>query len=314
MIDQELLSAELDFVGKTKKIAWFNRDLVKDDFLLDLLGKIQQKRKELGKPETTIRNILYSIFPASEFLFDSSGEDSREVFQDYFCWKSFAGLYGKDLIELAVNGTQGNIPQRAAVIIDTIANQNFPEEEIKIIELGCSGGALGMVFENYQNLFNPDCCQDYFWLKKIPENKKHVFSYEGYDLNIPQKNYAPFFLWDLEQRKKTKKFLDDFELQGKIHQKNLDEFIKQAKTIKKNTIILTSYLLYQLSKPEKICEQIIELIIKNNNVFWIDLSRKEKKLDFLLTGQERINYLSFNGTTLYQAINSSDDWADWIRV
>ena len=60
MIDQELLSAELDFVGKTKKIAWFNRDLVKDDFLLDLLGKIQRKRKELGKPETTIRNILYS--------------------------------------------------------------------------------------------------------------------------------------------------------------------------------------------------------------------------------------------------------------
>lgn len=313
-INENLLSAELDFVGKTKKIDWFNSNLAKDLFFLDLLGKIQKKRKFLGKPETTVRNILYSLFPASEFLFDSSGETSREVFAEYESWKSFVGAYSENFIELAVNGTQGNIPQRAAVVIDLINQLNITEKPIKIIELGCSGGALEMVFENYQNLFYSDFCQDYFWLKKIPENKNCLFSYEGYDLNIPQKNYAPFFLWDLEKREKTKKFLNDFQLQGEIHQKNLEEFFKQGEKIEENTFILTSYLLYQLDEPAKICDQITNLTSKNKNLFWLDLSKKEKKLEFLLRGEERINYLSCNGKQQLQAIDSSDDWANWTRI
>lgn len=313
-INENLLSAELDFVGKTKKIDWFNSNLTKDPFFLDLLREIKEKRESLKKPKTTIRNILYSLFPASEFLFDSSGETSREVFEEYESWKNFVGAYLERFVDLAVNGTQGNIPQRAAVVIDLINQLNATGKPVKIIELGCSGGALGMVFENYQKLFYSDCCQDYFWLKKIPENKNHFFSYEGYDLNIPQKDFAPFFLWDLEKREKTKKFLNDFQLQGKIHQKNLEEFFKQGEGIEEDTFILTSYLLYQLSEPAKICDQITNLTSKNKNLFWLDLSKKEKKLEFFLGGQERINYLSLNGKQQFQAIDSSDDWANWTRI
>lgn len=315
-LDLKELRHELDFVGQRKGIPWFNRSLSTDIFFLGLVKQIIARRNLAGH-KTTLRNVLYSIFPATEYLYDRTGKNSRRAFSSDYGWKGIVNINigTEKLTKLAAKGTQGNIPQRAAVIIDYLTKANkLASGQNNIIELGCAGGNLGIIFEQAKILD----WEKYSWCQKVPEIKEDsFFNYTGYDISIPARNYVPFFIWDEDKRRRLIAFNKDLSLKGNIILQDINTFLEGNIKAEVPTFILTSYIMYQLPNAVDIYNKIMEKVFKTANLYWIDLSRNDDSLDFLFGNNffmRGINYLSFNGVPKMEAINCSDDWSDWIEV
>jgi hypothetical protein len=315
-INLEELRQELNFVGQKKAIKWFNQDLTENLFFMSVIKQLIAKRELLGY-KTTLRNVLYSIFPATEYLYDKTGKKSRQAFNYDHSWMGIVNVnIGIDkFTDLAAKGTQGNIPQRAAVIIDYLAKNNkLSFGQNNIIELGCAGGVLGLIFENCQTLD----WEKYTWCQKEPElSEESFFNYTGYDINIPNRDYLPFFIWDEDKRKKLIDINRDFKLNGNIILQNIETFLQGEIKAEAPTFIITSYVMYQLPNAVDIYNEIMKKVANTDNLHWLDLSRNDDSLDFLFGKnffKRGINYLSHDGVPKIQAINGSDDWVNWQEV
>ena len=304
------LKEELRFVGKIKKINWFNESLIKEICLLDLIADIKSRRN------TTLRNIVYSLFPVTEYLSKENFKDKHSVFLDQETWLNFVKNNQDLIINLAVSfSTQGNIPQRAAVVLDFINRHEIVAKGNNIIiELGCSNGLLGIVLENTR-LFFEDSQESikYFWLKKIPKvDFETKYTYIGYEKNIPPKKLLPYFIWDKDKREKTKKFIDAFDLQGVILEQSIESFLRTRIVSSSPIIILTSFVLYHFTNTDYIINKIKDKL--KSNVHWLDLSRNRDLPNiFLKQNNYRKDwvYLSYNGVPVAEIKDGSDDCPNW---
>lgn len=312
-MDINKLTEELIFVGKIKKLSWFNESLINKRWFVDLIIDIANKKN------TTLRNILYSLFPIVEYLHSTKCKNNDTVFSSYQKWAKFIKGNSDIIINLAANfSTQGNIPQRAAIIIDYLNHQNITKEGNNIIiELGCSYGLLGIVFENTNKLFVDNNCKlakEYFWLKKMPMiNPKIKFNYFGYEINIPPKKFVPFCVWDKNKRKKVNKFINNFLLEGIIFGQSIESFLETNNLLSTSPIIIiTSFVLYHFPNPEFIINSLLRKI--KSNIHWIDLSRN-KNLPLIFNNHKHCRpnwiYLSYNGVPVAEIRNGSDDCPNW---
>lgn len=300
---------DLDYIGQKKGISWFNGSLVNDQFFARLLIDIRTKRQRLQYPETTNWNLPYAMFPATDYLC------GRGAFKDYQTWQQAITDNLTEFITLVAQGTQYNIPQRAIVILDYLFKYLVTANSANnIVELGCSGGAMGLVFENYQEII----WEKYFWLKHYPGIVPAKFDYQGCDLNIPDQNYLPYFFWNLSERAKVKNLLADFKLKGKIVQQSLTEYLDKLVLTNTPTFIITSYLLSQTDNPKMIYQQIMQKLNEHpGRLFWLDLSRKEEKLTCIFSTNnlyaDDTHYLSINGIPKIESLTGSD-WANWKEI
>jgi len=267
----ENLARELDFVGSKKRLPWFTRSLMQKTSFVDIVKDIQAGRKG-----TSLRNILYSLLPISEYVaslkketFDrTSGEDEwiRVLEENAHLIRYLVVKYG----------TQGNIPQRAAIILDYFYKSNLlTNRSATVVELGCSA---------------------------------------GYDRTLPLKELVPFFVWDVDKRSKVSAFVETCPEKGVLFEKTFEEALEDVKKVNFETVcILTSFVLYQLAQPEVLVRNIMELVHTMGNVHWLDLSRNDGlpclfQSNMLVPGHV---YLSHNGTQVAHVINGSDDCPDW---
>lgn len=284
------------------------------EWFCDFIKEIVNQRKQ-----TSLRNILYSLFPITEYLCETQGI-SGSIFSSYALWSDFAKANSTIIIELSVNhGTQGNIPQRAVIILDYVHKAGLVKRgENIVIELGCSGGLIGCVMENHRKLFvekSGFLTDKYFWLKRKPkiEIQNAFFNYLGYDTYLPPKKFLPFFIWDKEKRRKVEMFINDFQPKGLLLQQPVDRFFEVTNIFSSSPIIIiTSFMFYQFRDAKSIQEKILEKI--KHDVHWIDLSRNNN-LPFLFKPIERFvpnhTYLSHNGNPVAKIIDGSDDCPNW---
>ncbi|KKS38413.1 MAG: hypothetical protein UU98_C0007G0054 [Parcubacteria group bacterium GW2011_GWD2_42_14] len=312
MIDN--LARELDFVGSRKRLPWFTRNLTKKTSFVGLVEDIQEKRSE-----TSLRNILYSLLPISEYVaslkkgkFDrTSGEDE---------WIKLLEENAHLIRHLAVKyGTQGNIPQRAAIILDYFYKSNLlSNRSATVVELGCSAGLIGTVLCSSETLFlhqGGSLAKEYFWLKRMPRvRSSYNITYRGYDRTLPLKELIPFFVWDVDKRHQVSAFVETCPEKGVLFEKTFEEALEDVSKVNfEAVIILTSFVLYQLTHPEVLIDKIMELVYNMGNVHWLDLSRNDG-LPCLFQRNTCVPghvYLSHNGTQVAHVINGSDDCPDW---
>jgi len=311
----ENLAQELDFVGSRKRLPWFTRNLIRNTSLVDLVGNIQERRRE-----TSLRNILYSLLPISEYVasikkeaFDrASGVDE---------WIKLLEENAHLVRHLAVKyGTQMNIPQRAAIILDYFHKSNLLSNGCAtVVELGCSAGLIGTVLCSSETLFLEQgglLAKEFFWLKRMPRvRSSYNITYRGYDRTLPLKELIPFFLWDVEKRRKVSAFVETCPEKGVLFEKTFEEALENIKKVNFETVcILTSFVLYQLSHPEVLIHKIMELVYNMGNVHWLDLSRNDGRLPCLFQSKVAAPghvYLSHNGIQVAHVVNGSDDCPDW---
>lgn len=314
----EDLRAEIDFVGERKKIPWFTRELLSSGEFIDLIRCIQEARRE-----STLRTTLYSLFPISEYVAYLQG---REV--DFSKGKTpwFELLFDNTerIHSLAVKyGTQGNVPQRAAIILDYLRTGNMiPRFRATVIELGCSAGLLGTalclseeIFLRHNGLF----AKEYFWLKRMPHiTTPYDITYIGYDKVIPPLEMVPFFVWNKEKRGKVASFAETFKTKGVLFEKTFDSLLDVERIESQEPVIfITAFVMYQLLQPEILHQKIMHLVRTHRNVHWLDLSRNSN-LGCLFGGSKHSRslienhvYLSHNSRPVAHIINGSDDCPDW---
>ena len=310
----ENLARELDFVGSKKRLPWFTRSLMQKTSFVDIVKDIQAGRKG-----TSLRNILYSLLPISEYVaslkketFDrTSGEDEwiRVLEENAHLIRYLVVKYG----------TQGNIPQRAAIILDYFYKSNLlTNRSATVVELGCSAGLIGTVLCSSDSLFlhqGGSLAKEYFWLTRMPSvRSSYNITYRGYDRTLPLKELVPFFVWDVDKRSKVSAFVETCPEKGVLFEKTFEEALEDVKKVNFETVcILTSFVLYQLAQPEVLVRNIMELVHTMGNVHWLDLSRNDGlpclfQSNMLVPGHV---YLSHNGTQVARVINGSDDCPDW---
>jgi hypothetical protein len=316
------LDQEIDFVGKKKKIPWFTRDLRKNKCFNNLVADIQKEKKE-----TSVRNILYSLLPISEYVASTKRRKFDRV-NGKDAWLKLLAEEGGLIRSLSVRyGTQGNIPQRAAIILDYLAECGIlPGTNLTVVELGCSAGLLGRVFCSSKKIFlrqKGELAKKFFWLQRYPRVFEDcVIRYVGYDHILPSPVLIPFYVWDKDKREKVLKFMDAFPQQGEVHEKSFIAALKSLMWVEgfekfEPIVILTSFVLYQLNEPEKLIQSIASKVSSIANVHWLDLSRNSGLESVFGVHEKTMNlvpdhvYLSHNGVPVAHVINGSDDCPDW---
>lgn len=313
---EDLLKKELDYVGERKKVKWFSRDLLKNIKFVKLVNRIQQKRN------VTFRTTLYSLFPFSEYVAYCKGVEI-DFIKGPDSWMNLV-LENSVLIEsLAVKyGNQGNIPQRAGIILDYLERSRLlTSASATIIELGCSSGLVGVALCMTDELFVKHdglLAKEYFWLKRFPViTTPYDITYIGYDQVIPPTELVPFFVWDKDKRKKVSAFIKNAKTKGVLFEKKFDSLVDVKRVVSdKPVIFLTAFVMYQLIHPEELMRKILGLVHMHENVHWLDLSRnnnlsnlfRDKTKNALI---ENHVYLSHNGEQVAHIVNGSDDCPDW---
>ncbi len=320
------LEEELNFVGDKKKLSWFNSALVDNFHFTRLVSEVYQAR-----PDTSLRNVLYSIPPLCEYVASLKGRTlDRSNGTDE--WTLLFEENRQLISKLAVrHGTQGNIPQRAAIVLDYLhVGGLIPDGTATVFELGCSAGLLGTALCTAQKLFSRSngcsLAKEYFWLKRMPKIKNsHNISYRGYDRMVPPRKLVPFYVWDLKQRAKVARFANSFGQKGDLREGSFEDALRDIREAdqRERIIILTSFVLYQLRNPELLVQDILDLVHMRGNVHWIDLSRNSGlnclfQEQAVLQGDRAVVdlvpnhiYLSHNGFPVAKVINGTDDCPDW---
>jgi hypothetical protein len=314
---KENLMDELDFVGARKKIPWFTRDLTRHVDFKKFVLSIQKKRKD-----TTIRTTLYSLFPLSEYVAFLHGLEV-DFKKGERQWVHMVLGHAREIQNLVVKyGTQGNVPQRAAIILDYFERiRMLPQASATVVELGCSAGLLGMTLCQSEELFvrhNGLLAKEYFWLKRMPHiTVPYDITYIGYDKVIPPLDLVPFFVWDTERRKKVASFARTFKTKGVLFEKPFDPLLDVRRIESQVPVIfLTAFVMYQLARPEELQRKIMGLVHTHKNVHWLDLSRNSNleclfgKCDASKLVQDHV-YLSHNSVPVAHVIHGSDDCPDW---
>ncbi len=314
---KENLKEELDFVGARKSVPWFTRDLARNLDFKELIQNIQKKRKD-----STIRTIHYSLFPLSEYVaflhgFEISFKKGQKE------WLRVVLENSHEIESLATRyGTQGNIPQRAAIVLDYFERARMlPKAKATVVELGCSAGLLGTTLCMSKELFlqhNGLLAKEYFWLRRTPHiTVPYNITYIGYDKALPPLDLVPFFVWDTERREKVASFARMFKSKGVLFEKSFDPLLDVKRIESKEPVIfLTAFVLYQLAKPEDLQRKIMGLVHTHKNVHWLDLSRNSNleclfgNFDDLKLVQNHV-YLSHNSVPVAHIIHGSDDCPDW---
>ncbi len=307
----EKIKQELTFVGQRKKVDWFNSRLADNEWFRKLVEQIKQRR-----PQTSWRNIFYSLFPISEYLKEKY-EDGADILASFNNWQRFIKNNQAEFVSLvAKHGTQGNIPQRAAIMIDYLSRQMLIKKDNLIIELGCAQGLIGQVFKNYNYFLTKPNKEKYFWLKREPQLPPlgTRFDYIGCELLPPPMELVPFFVQDRDKREKLKAFIQAIEKGSLIFKQSLDDFLATTYlNPQRSTIIITSFVLYQFDQPEKIYRLLLQKI--RGNIHWLDLSRNSKLSCLFETGNSKLKknwiYLSHNGKPVAEIIDGSDDCPNW---
>lgn len=303
MTPRDEVMTDVAFVRPVRKISWLNQNLSGNGDFWKLISDIQNRGRSM-----TVRNALYSMLCVADFL-EVSARDT-ETFGE---WLALVGDKRELLVQLASKGTQGNIPQRAAIVLDYIAHNMDQSRSLTIVELGCSGGLLGRVFVHAQRIFSDNRFHQYFWLKRVPAVPKQAVYYIGCDQERPDSKLLPFYIWNLEQRKKTALFMQNHPNSGIFMHMSIEHFLENhLRFITGDIILLTSFVLYQI-RDNSLVGKIVRISEQNSHVQWIDLSRaqdfpyNEDKYDL----KDRWIYLFHNGTPKAHIINGSDDCPDW---
>jgi len=295
--------ADVAFVRSVRGIAWLNQELSNNRNFWKLIADIQGRGKSM-----TVRNVLYSMLCVADFLGVSARD--TETFDEWF---RLVGDKLDRLVQLSSKGTQGNIPQRAAIVLDYIARNMNQNKSLTIVELGCSGGLLGRVFAHAHKIFSDEYFHQYFWLKRIPAVPEKPIYYIGCDQERPDNQLLPFYVWNLEQRKKTALFMRDYPSSGIFMHMSIEHFLENhLRFVTGDIVLLTSFVLYQINDASFV-KNITRVTKRNSCIEWIDLSRAQdfpyNKSRYNL--RERWVHLFHNGVPRARIINGSDDCPDW---
>jgi hypothetical protein len=313
---KENLKKELDFVGARKKVPWFSKDLLKYSDFKELIQNIQKRRKDV-----TVRTTLYSLFPLSEYVAYLHGCEV-DFKKGERVWMDMVLKYAREIQTLAVKfGTQGNVPQRAAIILDHFERARMlPQGSAVVVELGCSAGLVGTTLCLSDELFvrhNGLLAKEYFWLKRMPHiTMPYDITYIGYDRVIPPLDLIPFFIWDREKRGKVSAFAKAFKTKGILFEKPFDPLLDVRRIESQVPVIfVTAFVMYQLAHPEVLQRKLMGLVHTHKNVHWLDLSRNSNLECIFGSDSERYVedhvYLSHNGVPVAHVVNGSDDCPDW---
>lgn len=306
------IAEEFRFVGERKKLPWFTGELVDNDALTHIIRTVKYL-----KPEMSLRTVLYALFPITEYYAHDEGValDRKDKQQ----WLDFIGLHRSALARcIAQYGVQGNIPQRAAIVLDYFTQSNLLKNDTAtVIELGCSAGLLGTALCRSEELFGGDVrsLKNHFWLQRVPSMRRYHIDYFGFDQCIPPLDLVPYFVWDKDMREKITSFILTYEQSGEVRRKDayavLGDFSVCNDT---SVVILTSFFLYQFLHPEKMVKKLRRIVQTNDTVHWLDLSRNRELPCVFGKGNALLPdhvYLSHNGTPVAHVINGSDDCPDW---
>jgi len=305
-ISRESLEKELDWAGERRQTPWFDRRLLQEDWFEFLIQSVFALN-----PQITLRNFCYSILPTVEYIAFKQGLAEREVVCSIESLRSFLSNQSGSTETLAKivakHGTQGNIPQRAVVILDYLHNSGILTLGMnKVVELGCSGGLVGCAMVNWSKIVLDGKAEYYFWLKRKTPNllPDRQINYIGYDKSLPPYDLLPFFIRDSHKRQKVLMFAKDFGGSVSIREETLEQYLNRSNGIP--AIIITSFVLYHLRDISKIYTSLIEKV--REGYHWIDLSRNSG-LDCLFEGGYVPNhvYLSYNGKPVVKIIDGSDD-------
>jgi len=308
---------EVVFVGLKRKIPWFNKDLARNKTFARFVHDVCKEREG-----TSLRTILYSILPLVEYVASTEGVVLDRI-NDKKKWLHFIKEKEDVIRNLAIRyGTQGNVPQRAAIILDYLYEKKIlPEEKGVVYELGCSAGFLGSVLCSPHRFFVEDggaLARRLFWLKRMPRVYEfHDVRYEGFDRVLPDPEIVPYYVWDEDRREQVKDFAQMKILKRvQLFECTFDKaFSRLKRNMPETAIILTSFMFYQLTDPVHLIEKILNEV-SSGDVHWLDLSRNNG-LECIF-GESPTNnlipnhvYLSHNGTPVAHIVNGSDDCPDW---
>ncbi|MBP9749417.1 MAG: DUF2332 family protein [Candidatus Pacebacteria bacterium] len=307
-----ILAEELDFVGLKKKLPWLNRTCGQDPWFVELIEVVRTLN-----PSLSIRNILYALIPHSEHVASVKTDDT---FASYECWKSFMCKNEERMVRrLARHGTQGNLPQRAAILLDYLHHMHpVPIRSVCLVEFGCSAGLLGRVCLNARELFDPPTAERFFWLARLPRiGQVHVCSYVGVDRVIPSEDMVPYFIRDLEKREKIRRFMNEYSCAGDLREQTIEEYLAHERETRDSvsTVYITSFMLYQFSNPAPIALRLQARCEGRDDRHWLDLSRAEVLAgafdDSAYTLDPTHIYLRHNGVPVAHVIGGSDDCPNW---
>lgn len=307
-----LLADELAFVGARKRVPWF-QTLTEDPDLVRFVEEVQK-----GLPQATLRTVLYCLFAISRYVADRHRWRS-DVFLAPASWQRFARTHLDEVIHLAATyGTQGNIPQRAAMVLDCARYcglLNGPRT--RVIELGCASGQCGKAYVHHAYLFRkPGPRKRYFWLTRLPfVPAGHGIEYLGVDRVIPPHDLVPYFVEDRVQRGKVARFVREVTFEGRLVESTAEAYLQGGIDRRRGTTLLvTSFMLYQLQDPNTLISLLMETVhASRGGVHWIDVSRN-RDLKTIFSGTGAIPdhvYLSHNGELVARVLDGSDDCPNW---
>lgn len=181
-----------------------------------------------------------------------------------------------ELLKIAINGkVQGNGPERALPILDALSIIN-PDKPVGIIELGASFGLIGFCLLNPNSLLNKK--YEYFVKpQQFPKKITQTDYYLGIDLYPPDKDWLISCILNGEDAVRINKYITQFQPTNcfKLLKSSAIGFSKLSdvqELINKNIqlIIITSFMLYQLSEKDQLeLSSEINSFCKNNNAHWI---------------------------------------------
>lgn len=244
---------------------------------------------------------------------------------DKFIDTHFELLLGS-ILELNNNPT---IPQRAFPIYSLLQRKNI--NNAGIVELGCSRGDIGLTLLNSQKIIahgSEYLFRDFIYKTNLQEltGNQLVSKYLGIDIDISLNDQWLLSLWGLkdERRQQLRKFYEDFLPNNnrtffrlKSNACELNQYLPFMIKFMENVspiVILTSFMIYQLSRTERLrlISSIYKMNLYFNKIIWLDQGMDIK--DFLDGGfrfdQIFINELSFDnnkllGTPLIKIFNDA---------
>lgn len=311
----------LDFVGDRRKVPWLNASITNDPWFRDLCFRIQSERQG-----TSTQNMLYAIFAHAEHVLHLHGI-SRSLLEygSFLEWKEALRDHSEQLAcSVIQHGTQGNIPQRAGIVIDFLCRSGLWKkgEKTTTVELGCSAGLLGRVFVNAHALFAADDrWREFFWLARVPKVAENVpLEYVGMDRVIPPPSMVPYFMTNMEQRKMVEAFMVAYPYQaGELVVADVWEYLNQlGERVPQNgsVVFLTAFMLYHFEFPQPLVHKLLRIVSQHTKVHWLDLSRARVFMGTQCHDDTRVLqpqhvYLRHNGVPVAHVINGSDDCPDW---
>jgi hypothetical protein len=217
--------------------------------------------------------------------------DALDILEKSNSFQNFISEKKQEILEISINRkVQANIPERAFPIAEII-QQYCPNTKVNIIELGASYGLLGQcllhlksALEKRKSLFLLD--------QKLPKKPSQISNYLGIEIDPPEKEWLLASYPDSAYAKRINNFINSFSSHQcfKVIKSSAFGFsgLSETQEITKNnskTIILTSFMLYQLDeKNQIILKDEIKKFIGKYDGHWINQDVDFKK------GMDKLEY------------------------